>query len=317
MSLFADEFAEKSVKKYINGKWLNCYLSDYYVYLDYFDEGGYGIVHKVMDRFSGQHLILKRSSKKDFVAAKLPPDVFGSPQIITDEEAEEDCHMSQEAVFAIKVFEKLNGIKLCDYYDDDDQYIMVMEDGGRSLESITSSPKKKIMDLVRYNSYQTNFFYKMYLQSIAKILVKIYHKIKSIHDLDIHHNDLKPENVLISEDLDGEQVHIIDFGVAKPVQEKYASFKGTLEYVPYEYLVNGEYKPWDHTLWCFGVMLYSLCLMSPPFLKEEDITDYNLNYEKINKLPSSFATLIYDCLHKDPTKRPRNLLERLQELRTY
>lgn len=318
MSLFADEFAEKKVKKYINeGIWLDCNLSDYYMYLEYYDDGGYGTIHKVMDRINGEYLILKRSSKKDFVEGCLEP-YFNSVEL-TEKFKDNiliinpSLKVSKEAEFMAKIYEKLGGIAMHDYYDDDDHYILVMEDGGRSLESISCSHRKKIIDLVRYEAYQSNFFYRTYLKQIIGYMIKIYHKIKNIHDLGIHHNDLKPENILINED----EVTIIDFGVAKSVEESYENYKGTLEYIPYEFVETGSYKPWDHTIWCFGVMLHFLTLMKYPFLKEEDVLDYNLNYKKINKLPQSFSDLIYDCLQKDPVNRPQNLLERLQNLETY
>jgi serine/threonine protein kinase len=316
MSLFADEFAEKTVKKYINkGVWLNCNLSDYYIYLEYYDDGGYGTIHKVMDRISGKYLILKRSSKKDFVEGCLEP-YFKSvepKERFKDLIVNPSLKASKEAEFMVKIYEKLGGIAMHDYYDDDDHYILVMENGGRSLESISCPHRKKIIDLVRYEAYQSNFFYHIYLKQIISYMIKIYHKVKNIHDLGIHHNDLKPENILINED----EVTIIDFGVAKTIEESYENYKGTLEYIPYEFVETGSYKPWDHTIWCFGIMLHFLTLMKYPFLKEEDVLDYNLNYNKINKLPQSFSDLIYDCLQKDPTNRPQNLLERLQNLETY
>jgi serine/threonine protein kinase len=313
MTLFANEFAEKTVKKYISdGLWLDCNLSDYYTYLEYHDEGGYGSIHKVMDRFNGEYLILKHSSKKDFVSGTLDHLNFKIPN---DKSAVTDTKLkiSKEAEFMVKLYEKLGSIKLYAYYDDDNYYIIVMENGGRSLESITCSHKKKIMDLVRYDAYQSNFFYHNYLKQLISYMIQIYHKIKSVHDLGIHHNDLKPENILIFKD----KVTIIDFGVAKPIEKSYEGFKGTLEYVPYEYVKYGSYKPWDHTIWCFGIMLYFLTLMKYPFKKEEDVLNYNLDMIKISKLPPSFKNLILDCLQKDPSRRPQNLLERLKGLQTY
>lgn len=317
MLLFKDEFAEKSVKKYISeGLWLNCNLSDYYVYLDYYTEGGYGTLYKIMDKITKKEVILKRSLKKDFVPGCIDPSF--SKQLLSfenhkDLQINNDLFPSREAEYMVKIYDKLGGIKLYDYYDDDDHYILIMEDGGRSLEDITCSHKKKIIDLVRYEAYKSNFFYTTYLKQVVKYMIKIYHKIKDIHELDIHHNDLKPENILV----DGEEVTIIDFGVAKPIDGHYTTFKGTLEYVPYEYMINGTYKPWDHTIWCFGVMLHFLTLMKFPFLKEEDVLEYNLNNKNINKLPKSFSDFIYDCLQKDPSKRPRNLLDRLNNLKVW
>jgi serine/threonine protein kinase len=319
ISLFANEFSVKSVKKYINeGLWLNCYLSDYYIYLEYYDEGGYGSIYKVMDRFTGEYLILKRSSKKNFNSGRLYP-YFNHDHGIVNFKSKKNLvidnsiKISLEAEYTAKIYDKLNGIKLLDYYDDDDHYILILEMGGRSLENLACSHKKKIKDLVRYNAYQSNYFYRSYLNQIIVYMIKIYHKIKNIHDLNIHHNDLKPENILIN----GDEITIIDFGVAKPATNSYDTFNGTLEYIPYEYVAFGSYKPWDHTIWCFGIMLHFLTLMYYPFLREEDILEYNLNYQKINKLPKSFSYLIYDCLQKDPTKRPQNLLERLKGLKTY
>jgi serine/threonine protein kinase len=316
MSLFEEEFAEKKVKKYINENiWLDCTLSDYYICLEYHDDGGYGTIHKVMNRSNGEYLILKRSSKKDFVEGCLKP-YFNTTEPINKNATliiNACLKPSKEAEFMAKIYKKLGGIAMRDYYDDDDHYILVMEDGGRSLESIACSHRKKIIDLVRYEAYQSNFFYRTYLKQIINCMIKIYHKIKNIHDLGIHHNDLKPENILINED----KVTIIDFGVSKTVEESYESYKGTLEYVPYEFVKTGSYKPWDHTLWCFGIMLHFLTLMKYPFLKEEEVLNYNLNYKKIDKLPKSFSDLIYDCLQKDPSKRPQNLLQRLENLETF
>jgi serine/threonine protein kinase len=279
--------------------------------VEYYDEGGYGSIYKVKDKNLGSSLILKRSSKKDFVSGCLEPYFDTKPaKLIGKIEYNSTLKVSREAEFLAKIYEKLGGVRLIDYYDDDDQYILVMEDGGRSLESIASFHRKKILELVRCEGYESNFFYRTYLTQIVKYLIKIYHKIKSIHELGIHHNDLKPENILIN----GGEASIIDFGVAKPLEKYYEEYKGTLEYIPFEFVKYGTYKPWDHTVWCFGIMLHFLTLMKYPFFREEDVLDYTLDCEKINKLPETFSALIYDCLQKEPSKRPKNILKRLEDL---
>jgi serine/threonine protein kinase len=292
---FTYDFSEKAVKKYVGGKWETCYLSDDYMYLEYLDEGGYGSIHEVIDRCTGQRLILKHSSKKDFCK--------GSSNIST------------EAEFLTVVYNKLGGIRLYRYYDNDDHYILIMDKGGTSLENVFSQHRKKIHSLLRYDAYKTNFFYNTYLQRVKECTIKVFRKIEAIHNLGIHHNDLKPENILISDNEDEQNIIVIDFGVAKPVEHSYNTFRGTLEYVPYEYVAKGSYKPWDHTIWCFGVMLHFLTLMKHPFNREEDVLAYKLDWVLIGKLPPSFANLITDCLNKDPDKRPLyNMLERLQDL---
>jgi serine/threonine protein kinase len=308
MSLFVHKFIEKSVKRYINDDlWLTCNLFDHYMYLEYYDEGGYSSVHKVMSIKSGEHLILKRSSKKDFVSGTIPQL---SDTAKSDTTKLNELKVSQEAEFMVKVHQHLNGLKLYDYYDQENYYILIMEYGGRSLENITTCHKKKILNLTRYEAYSTNYFYTQYLLQIKLYMIKVYHKIKKIYKLGIHHNDLKPENILI----DDGQVNIIDFGVAKYVKPFYTEYKGTLEYLPYEYIANGIYKPWDHTIWSFGIMLHFFTLMKYPFLKEEDILNYNLDVTQIQKLPSTFSDLIIKCLDKNPENRPQNILEMLGNL---
>lgn len=301
MSLMIDEFAEKMLKRWINppteaidtdvlerdALWADCTVSERYVYLEYYDEGGYSSIHKVMDKHTGKHLILKKSYKTNTI--------------------------NKEVIFMFKIYHKLGGLKIYDYYDDYDNYIIIMDDGGRSLEDIVCSHKKKIVDLLRYQKYRSNFFYQTHLVNVARYMIKALSKITEIHKLGIHHNDIKPENILVDE----ETIHIIDFGVSETIpsyQQPLTSFTGTLEYIPYEYVTHGSYQPWDHTVWCFGVMMHFLCLMRYPFLKEQDVAKYRLDTKRILKLPQGFASLIMDCLNKDPLKRPTNLMERLVAL---
>ena len=328
MSNFLCEFTEKTVKKYIgSNQWQDCTLSDNYMYLEYHDEGGYGTIHKVLDKATGEHLIMKQSSKKDFVPGKLADQGTRSLRDLAPVarratgstpigKAEDSPKVSREAEYLVVVHNELNGLRLNAYYDLDDSYILVMEDGGRSLEDLACSHKKKILNLLRYDAYKNNLFFNRYLKQIANYMIQVYHKVRKIHNLGIHHNDLKPENILLRplESRNEIDVLIIDFGVAKPVEPTYTNFRGTLEYVPYEYVKSGSYKPWDHTIWCFGVMLHFLTLMTYPFVKQNDVLCYSLSRERIDKLPKPFATLIYDCLEKNPLKRPHNLLERLTEL---
>lgn len=313
MSLFINKFTEKPVRKYIKDNlWLTCNLFDDYKYLEYYDEGGYSSLHKIMSLNNGKHLILKRSIKKDFISGKLESFLNTEKTLRINEKIQhEKIDTSQEAEFMVKVNKNLKGLKLYDYYDHENYYILVMEYGGRSLENLVTSHKKKILNLLRHNNHISNYFYSTYLMQVKLYMIKVYFEIKKIHNLGIHHNDLKLENILIN---DEGKINIIDFGVSKYIEPFYNDYKGTLEYIPYEFIKFGTYKPWNHTLWCFGIMLHYLTLMKYPFLKEEDVLNYNLDIDEIQKLPSSFSKLILNCLDKEPENRPRNLLEKLGNL---
>ena len=114
MSNFLCEFTEKTVKKYIgSNQWQDCTLSDNYMYLEYHDEGGYGTIHKVLDKATGEHLIMKQSSKKDFVPGKLADQ--GTPIGFADSKAEDlesaSPKVSREAEYLVVVHNELNGLR--------------------------------------------------------------------------------------------------------------------------------------------------------------------------------------------------------------
>ncbi|ABF82074.1 hypothetical protein MIV044L [Invertebrate iridescent virus 3] len=323
LSVFAEEFAEKSVKRYIGqGLWLPCNLSDYYYYQEFHDEGGYGSIHRVMDKATGNEVIMKHSYKLDFSPGILPEwwSKFGS---LTDDLRERvvsnhQLRVSREAQILVQASTVLPEMKLHDYFDDGESFILIMDYGGRSLENIASSHKKKITNLVRYRAYKGNWFYKNWLKQVVDYMIKIYHKIKILYDIGIYHNDLKPENVLV----DGDHITIIDFGVADFVPDENErktwscyDFRGTIDYIPPEVGTTGSFDPWHQTVWCFGVMLYFLSFMEYPFHIDNQFLEYALEGEKLDKLPEPFAQLIRECLSVDPDKRPlTSLLDRLTEL---
>jgi serine/threonine protein kinase len=289
MSTLKEQFTEKVYLKYDNGQWINSILSDVYMYLEYYTEGGYGSIHKIMNKTTGEHLILKHSSKKDFRHTN---------------------NLGVEASFMMLAYQHCGGLKLHAYYDDHDHYILIMQQGGTSLDNVFYCHSRKIKELVRTSKCLTNMFYKNHIQTIVNLMIKVYHKNEELYRCGIHHNDLKLENILLYDN----EVTIIDFGVSKAVEDSYTSYRGSLECVPYEYLAYGSYKPYDQTLWCFGVMMYILCFMALPFNKEEDLLNGDIDHEKLKRIPEGMAALISECLNKDPVKRPLNLLQRLTDL---
>ena len=105
------------------------------------------------------------------------------------------------------------------------------------------------------------------------------------HSIKICNRDLKPENLLFLNSSD-EYLKIIDFGLSKIFEDKNHTMNtkvGTAYYVSPEVL-NGEYDE-KCDIWSWGVILYILLFVIPPF----NGVDYNEIYRKMSKKKFSFS----------------------------
>ncbi|XP_072929596.1 serine/threonine-protein kinase D1 isoform X2 [Epargyreus clarus] len=105
---------------------------------------------------------------------------------------------------------------------------------------------------------------------VAQILVALKH----LHEKNIVHCDLKPENVLLSSDEQFPQVKLCDFGFARIIGEK--SFRrsvvGTPAYLAPEVLRNKGYNR-SLDMWSVGVIVYVSLSGTFPFNEDEDIAE--------------------------------------------
>ncbi|SAM00944.1 hypothetical protein [Absidia glauca] len=106
------------------------------------------------------------------------------------------------------------------------------------------------------------------------IFFQLFAGIKFLHERQIAHCDLKPENVLVV-DVDTLRVKITDFGLAKTVSSQNPALHdqcGTLAYVAPEVLDPGKNFSKSCDLWSLGVMLY-VCLGGVlPFSEETNLS---------------------------------------------
>ncbi|EGR30786.1 protein kinase domain protein [Ichthyophthirius multifiliis] len=131
----------------------------------------------------------------------------------------------------------------------------------------------------------------------------------------IIYRDLKPENVLVSDD---GHLKIADFGLSKQIQiqdELCYTFIGTPEYIAPEIIRSKQqsdklgYKI-SADVWAFGVFLYEIIYGQPPFRDRQrnwysimkQILTNNPNFT--NDFTEDSQNLIKACLNNDPEKRP-------------
>ncbi|CAH0728688.1 unnamed protein product, partial [Brenthis ino] len=143
-------------------------------------------------------------------------------------------------------------------FETPERIFVVMEKlKGDMLEMILSHEKGRLTERV------TKFL-------VAQILVALKH----LHEKNIVHCDLKPENVLLSSDEEFPQVKLCDFGFARIIGEK--SFRrsvvGTPAYLAPEVLRNKGYNR-SLDMWSVGVIVYVSLSGTFPFNEDEDINE--------------------------------------------
>ncbi|RVE49778.1 hypothetical protein evm_005508 [Chilo suppressalis] len=143
-------------------------------------------------------------------------------------------------------------------FETPERIFVVMEKlKGDMLEMILSHEKGRLTERI------TKFL-------VAQILVALKH----LHEKNIVHCDLKPENVLLSTDEQFPQVKLCDFGFARIIGEK--SFRrsvvGTPAYLAPEVLRNKGYNR-SLDMWSVGVIIYVSLSGTFPFNEDEDINE--------------------------------------------
>lgn len=161
------------------------------------------------------------------------------------------------------------------------------------------------------------------------IAIEIMRSLQEAHRHSIVHRDLKPSNVMLAETDEGETVKVLDFGIAKVMQENADAITmddrivGSPRYMAPEQIRNGEV---DHRtdIYALGVLMYELLVGQPPFSggKTLDTLMAHLNdpipsvrEHSPFELPPVLDELITACLAKKPEDRPQSVADLRDALR--
>lgn len=136
------------------------------------------------------------------------------------------------------------------------------------------------------------------------------------HDFQVIHRDLKPDNlIVVPRDGGGELLKILDFGIARSMQDARLTgtgeIFGTPQYMAPERITSIDAGP-AADLYAVGCILYRCVTGRLPFVAP-DVTTYLIQHLRDRpqsprsmraEVPPALDALILQLLEKDPAKRP-------------
>jgi len=219
--------------------------------------GAFGRVKLVKHKQSGLNYALKCLSKKDLVENKFEENIINEKNIL----AELDHPFIS---------------RFCGAFQDQKQIYFLLEVliGG---------------ELLTYLNKETLFpesWSRFYAASVIAAF-------SQIHSKKIAYRDLKPENMVL--DSLG-YVKIVDFGLAKKIEDKTYTFCGTQDYVAPEIILElGHGIGVDY--WALGIFIYEMSSGVTPFESDSpENVEANIIAGKYN-VPSHFSKSLADLLY--------------------
>ncbi|XP_035279617.1 ribosomal protein S6 kinase alpha-5 [Anguilla anguilla] len=154
----------------------------------------------------------------------------------------------------------------------------------------------------------------------SRIMRRLVSAVSHMHDVGVVHRDLKPENLLFTDESEGSEIKVIDFGFARlkpPDNQLLKTPCFTLHYAAPEIL---NYDGYDEScdLWSLGVILYTMLSGQVPFqCQEKSLThtsaeeimkkikkgDFSFEGEAWRNVSQQAKDLIQELLTVDPEKR--------------
>ena len=156
----------------------------------------------------------------------------------------------------------------------------------------------------------------------VKIAKQIAQALETAHRNNIIHRDIKPHNIIITED---GTAKVTDFGIAKAVSNStitaFGTTIGSVHYFSPEH-ARGGYTDAKSDLYSLGVVLYEMVTGRVPFdadtpvsvalkhMQEKPVEPIVLN----PSIPQSLNNLIMKAMQKDPNQRYSSATEMIQDL---
>lgn len=181
------------------------------------------------------------------------------------------------------------------------------------LKRVLRSPKKIyiVMECVGGGALLDHLvdYGKMSEDTSREYFVQIVNGVKVCHSRNIFHRDLKPDNILLTEDLLTAKVG--DFGLAALVIDNSDAWRktrcGSELYAAPEVFFEEEYHPGPADIWGLGTILYCMISGFPPFQDKDPITLFEKVQNAKVKYPPWISAdakdLLKNIFQRDPDDR--------------
>lgn len=143
------------------------------------------------------------------------------------------------------------------------------------------------------------------VRDVARFAWQVATAIQHAHDLGVRHGDIKPANLLLTDD--GESLCISDFGLARNFASNCdadgilrRSRGGTPQYMSPQ-MVDGREEAYAADIYSFGATMYEILAGRPPFVSEEKNSDAwraDIHRQIRQGMPTAIAELRPDATHR-------------------
>jgi len=249
--------------------------------LEQINYGKYGVVKKIIYNTTKSNNTI--SNKKQ----KITPTMVVKIIPIND-----NCEKIQNEIKIMKMLNHPNIVSYHDSFYNDMNYYIIMElISGEEL------------------FYYINEIKTFEETDAIQIIKKLMHILQYMHEKNIIHHDIKPENILCPDPNDLSNLVLIDFGLAVQTSTPCSNFVGTPYYMAPE-IINFIPHNKSVDLYSCGIIFYLLLYNELPFNSDDrdeifnqirnDEPIFNINI-KINE---HIINLIQRMIHKNPYERP-------------
>ena len=247
-----------------------------YKIIEILGQGSFGSAYKVLNEENNSIYVIKKIKLKNVKKDELK---------LIKNEAE-----------ILSILNSENIVKYFDSFEDNESFNIIMEycDG---------------LDLRKYINDHKNSNDFIEKDIIYHIILEICKGLKEIHNKNLIHRDLKPDNIFLTADL---KFKIGDFGISKQLNNvnEYAQTQvGSLIYMAPEIINKKKYNN-KVDIWSLGCIIHELCTLNfcfeSPSIKELITKIIECKHEKINKniYGDGLQKLIDSLLNIDYSKRP-------------
>ena len=216
-------------------------FSDLYEMKEVIGKGKFGVVNLGIHKKTGQQVAIKILNKENIKTI-------------------EDKELVRIEIEILKLCHHPNIVRLLDHLENNEYiYIVTEYIGGGTLGQYL---KKK-----KFNFSE---------RQATNIMSQIAKGVKYLHQYGIAHRDLKPDNIMITQQNDYGVIKIMDFGLSKILSpnERMVDGYGTLSYVAPEVLLRTPYNK-EVDIWSMGVILFYMLSGKLPFRghKEQEVAE--------------------------------------------